>query len=48
MKYLLVSVYQVCSNESPRVKIGLTPWVIDFPNLLNKNPRVKLALPPGV
>jgi hypothetical protein len=31
MKNLLVDVYQVCSNKSPRVKIGPVPGVIDFP-----------------
>jgi hypothetical protein len=31
MKYLLVGVYQVCSNKSPGVKIGPTQGVIVFP-----------------
>jgi hypothetical protein len=31
MKHLLVDVYQVCSNKSPRVKIGQSPGAIDFP-----------------
>jgi hypothetical protein len=31
LRYLAVDVYQVCSNKSPRVKIGHTPGVIDFP-----------------
>jgi hypothetical protein len=31
VKHLLVSVYQVCSNKSPGVKIGPTQGVIDFP-----------------
>jgi hypothetical protein len=30
MKHLLVSVYQVCSNKSPGVKIGPAPGVIVF------------------
>jgi hypothetical protein len=31
MNHLLVSVYQVCSNKSPGVKIAPAPVVIDFP-----------------
>jgi hypothetical protein len=30
-KHVLVAVYQVCLTESPRVKIGPAPGVIDFP-----------------
>jgi hypothetical protein len=30
MKHHLVSVYQVCSNKCPGVKIGPAPGVIDF------------------
>jgi hypothetical protein len=32
MKYLLVGVYQVCSNKSPVVKSGPAPGIIDFPS----------------
>jgi hypothetical protein len=31
MKHLLMGVYQVCSNESPGLKIGPALGVIDFP-----------------
>jgi hypothetical protein len=30
MKHLPVSVFKVCSDKSPGVKIGPAPWVIDL------------------
>jgi hypothetical protein len=56
MKYFLVSVYQVCSNKSPAVKIGTSQGLDIYhetssngylPNLFNKNPWFKIGLGPG-
>jgi hypothetical protein len=34
MKYILVSVYQVCSNKSHGVKIVSAPGVTEFPYMI--------------
>jgi hypothetical protein len=44
MKHLLMGVYQVCLNESPGVKIGLNPGVIDLPYMCIAKPYTMKAL----
>jgi hypothetical protein len=38
MKHLLMSVYQICSNKSPGVKIGPAPWGHCFPYMHKVKP----------